>query len=97
MKEFENINTSLPFKEDKAYVLSLVERSKSRAARSRRRNAVTLRWSLGIAAAITAAVVALSISFHSTKSPMDRFLSEISDEEASMIAYYQIEEIPEYY
>lgn len=29
-------------------------------------------------------------------SPVDQFLTELSDEEAQLLAYYEIEEIPEY-
>ncbi len=46
------------------------------------------------------------ISFHDTTSvfptaenetsPIDQFLNDLTDEEVQMIAYYEIEDIPEY-
>lgn len=96
MKEFENINTSLPYAEDKVYVEALVERCRTAAKAPASRRSF-LPWAMGIAASVAIAAVALGLLRREPESPMDSFLSGISDNEAAMIAYVQIEDIPEFY
>ena len=96
MKEFENIGTSLPYAEDKVYVDALVERCRNAASAASPRRAF-LPWAMGIAASVAIAAVSAGLILREPKSPMDSFLSGISDDEAAMIAYVQIEDIPEFY
>lgn len=105
MKEFENINTTMPYKESEAYVDALVERS-SKAARMQgrvlRRMNRTLFYSLSVAAVAAAVVLAVVIpshrnSFQRGGSPIEIFLASITDSEAQMIVDWPVEDIPEYY
>ena len=101
MKEFENINTNLPYREGDSYVEALVEKSKSVAEWQvlKTRNTHRTVWlSLAGVAAAAALILALVIPSHKdTVSPIDSFLASISDDEAAMITDWHIEVIPEYY
>lgn len=99
MKEFSNINTGLPYIESEAYIESLLERQTAAAAEQ----AGAARWqtrrplyysfaTLAVAASVLLAVLLPQRS----KSPIDSFLASITDEEAALIAAWQIEDIPEY-
>ena len=103
MKDLENINTNLPYKESESYVDALVERSKETARlhgteeRSLNR---TLVYSLVGLAAAAAIVLAVVIPFgkktvQPAGSPIEMFLASISDSEAAMIVDWPIEDIPE--
>lgn len=101
MKELENINTSLPYKESESYVDALVERSKEtarlhgREERSLNRTLVYSLVGLAAAAAIVLAVVIPSGRKTVQPSPIEMFLASISDSEAAMIVDWPIEDIPE--
>ena len=97
MTNFENIGKTLPYKENPAYVRDLVGRCRQRAlgtsaAAPARRAWI---WAVAAAAAILIAVVGITLSAP-RKTPIERFLASITDEEAAMIPYYNIEDIPEY-
>ena len=109
MKEFNNIQTHLPYEESDAYVSSLVNRCKAEALKEerpaqRRYN----HWLYSFAGATVAAAAAIVIGFfvfspkHSPlenyyESPMDSFLASISDSEAAQIVDFPIDDIPEFY
>lgn len=105
MKEFDNINTTMPYKESEAYVDALVERS-SKAARMHgrvlwRMNR-TLLYSVSAAAVAAAVVLAVVIPWRRSSiqrdgSPIENFLASITDSEAQMIVDWPVEDIPEYY
>ena len=105
MKEFENIQTGLPYKESPEYVEQLVRRCQNAAmeeATPKRRIVKT--WLYGVAGLAAAAAIAVGIFLWPPKaaspdysSPIDTFLASISDEEAAMIVDWPIDDIPEYY
>ena len=97
MKEFDEIKSSLPYREDPAYVGSLIEKCREEARNTKRASSIRP-WAYGVSiAAVAATALVLGISFSSKKSPMDSFLAGISDEEAEMIVELPLEDIPEYY
>jgi len=100
MKEFENINTNLPYKESESYVDALVERSKETARRHGQVINRSLLFSLAGLAAAAAIVLAVVIplrreTVQPTGSPIEMFLASITDAEAAMIVDWPIEDIPE--
>ena len=96
MTNYEDIRGALPYKESPAYIEGLVDRCRKGAveAASVAPAPVIRPWMYGIAAALVAAIVTLAVTLAPRKAPMDRFLAGISDEEASLIVSYDIEEIP---
>ena len=99
MKEFDPVVTDLPYKESPEYVERLVGRCQAEALKQAEPAPRVARpWIYGLAGAVVAAAIALSVFFsiHRT-SPMDKFLASLSDEEAAMIVDWTIDDIPELY
>ncbi len=105
MKEFENINTQLPYTESESYVDALVERSAKKAGQHSpvewkiSRKLVYSAVGVAIAAALVLAVLIPSHknTVPTEESPMELFLASLTDSEAAMIVDCPIEDIPEYY
>ena len=108
MKEFDNIQTQLPYEESDAYVSSLVNRCKAEALKEERPAQHRYSpWLYSFAgAAVAAAAIVIGIFAFSPKhspveffyeSPMDSFLSSISESEAAQIVDFSIDDIPEFY
>ena len=100
MKEFDKIQTQMPYAETEAYVDELVERCGTLAKRQSdlvKNNRRALYISLAGLAAAAAVVLAVVIPGRERHSPMDNFLASISDAEADMIMDIQLDDIPEYY
>lgn len=100
MKEFENIETSLPYKESPEYVENLVERCAETAAQSNPASAkvVVRPWFYAFAGVAAAAIIGLGVFlFKDRRSPMDSFLASLTDEEVTLIADLPLTDIPEYY
>ena len=108
MKEFENIQTGLPYKESPEYVEQLVQRCQDAALEEAKPARRTVRpWFYGVASVAVAAAIAVGIFLWTPKnaspdlalssSPIDTFLASLSDEEAAMIVDWPIDDIPECY
>lgn len=112
MKDFENIGKRMPYAESDDYVSQLVERTTEKALhRQGRARTVSLRVRLLAAAAVVLLLAGIGITYYNkvavplpqqpqvaedTSGPIDDFLNSLSDEDAQLLAYYDIEEIPEY-
>lgn len=107
MKPFDDINTVLPYKETDEYVGNLVARCSTNAVRKAQASTKSERhlhrpWLYG-AVSIAAAAIAIAVFIwrpnHSSPSlsPIDSFLSALSQEEIQMISDWSVDEIPEYY
>ena len=110
MKDILNdIGKKMPYSESEEYLDGLIDRATEQAvkqhvvARGKRRR--------GVMAASAAAVALLLVSIGltvmnnesqrpdvtlQTQSPIDEFLSSLTDEEVAQLPYIEIEEIPEY-
>ncbi len=110
MKDFENIGKQMPYKEEKDYVSKLVERATEAALQQQpKAKTVSLRtkW-MAVAAAVFVLIAGFSITYHNsvseeqplvaeeTTGPIDSFLNNLTDEDAQLRAYYEIEETPEF-
>lgn len=105
MKPFGDINTGLPYKETDEYVENLVARCSAEAIRKSKVGKKAERHShrpwlyVSIAAATIAVAVFIWRPDHNNHSlsPIESFLSELTQEEIQMIADWSVDEIPEYY
>ena len=107
MKPFEDINTGLPYKETDEYVGDLVARCSAEVVRKSQAsteaeshpNRPWLYGAVSIAAAAIAIAVFIWRPNHNSPSlsPIDSFLSALSQEEIQMISEWSVDEIPEYY
>jgi len=110
MKDFQNIGKRMPYTEDKDYISSLIERSTETALhQAPKAKTVSLRTKWMAVAAIAVVLLAgIGITYHhqttetaqpvmaeTVTSPIDDFLNSLSDEDVQLLAYYEIEEIPE--
>jgi len=109
MKDFENIGKRMPYTEDKDYVSKLIERTTEAALQQPKAKTVSLRAKWMAAAAVAVVLLAgAGITYHhqtaetdqpvvaqETTGPIDDFLNNLSDEDVQLLAYYEIEEIPE--
>ncbi len=95
MTNYEDIRGRMPYKEPPAYIQGLIDRCKEEALRTPARAVPVIRpWMYGIAAALAAALITLSITLNVNRgTPMERFLAGISDEEAEMLVNFDIEDI----
>ncbi len=107
MKEFQNIEKKMPFAEDKDYINNLISKSTEVAINQGKDYRKSFKMWIASAAASIVILTGIGITyFHSTtsaditaentSSPIEQFLNNITDEEVQMIAYYEIEDIPEY-
>ena len=95
MTNYEDIRGALPYEESPVYIHGLIDRCREGAVRAASvAPAPVIRpWMYGIAAALVVAIVTLALTLSPRKAPMDRFLANISDDEAQQIVDYDIEEI----
>ena len=109
MKEFQNIGKRMPYQESGEYVSQLISRSTEQAiSESRKAQHRPIRQWMAAAAVSVVLLAGAGITlFHTADdetiasaetaiSPIDQFLDGLTDDEAQMLAYYEIEEIPEY-
>ncbi len=110
MKDFENIGKRMPYTEDKDYVSNLISQATETALQKQpKAKTVSLKtkW-MAAAAAVMVLLTGAGVTYHlqtaetvqpvvaeSTASPVDDFLDSLSDEDVQLLAYYEIEEIPE--
>ncbi len=111
MKEFQNIDKRMPYTEREDYVQQLISQTTERTISLSKHHSLklrTYRLTAGAAAVIALLVIAGVTIVNSpsekvvaqnteASSPMDEFLSTISDEEAQLLANYTIETVPDYY
>ncbi len=109
MKDFENIGKRMPYAEDKDYISGLVEKATEKALQQEpKAKSISLRTKWMAAAAVVAVLIAgAGITYHNsmtetqpqvaeeTTGPIDIFLNNLSDEDAQLLTYYEIEEISE--
>jgi len=103
MKEFENINTSLPYSESTDYVENLLRRCKENAEGKEdvrkfvfaRPFIYTLAGMAAAAAVVMGTILLTSRETIIQESPMNSFLASLTDSEAEMITDWQIEDITE--
>lgn len=95
MTNYEDIRGRMPYKENPAYIEGLIDRCREKALQTPVHAAPVIRpWMYGIAAALAATIITLSVTLNANrKTPMERFLAGITDEEAEMIVNYDIEDI----
>ncbi len=110
MKNFENIGKRMPYAEEKDYVKQLIDHATETALHQQpKAKTLSLRakW-MAAAAAVLVLLTGAGITyhFHATEAtqpvvaenipgPIDDFLDSLSDEDVQLLAYYEIEEIPE--
>jgi hypothetical protein len=97
----------MPFAESDDYVRQLVESTTEKALQQPMAKVHSLRIVLAAAAAIVLLIAGIGITYYNkviaeaqltaqqTESPMEQFLNGLTDEEVQLLAYYEIEEIPE--
>lgn len=103
-----DVKKRMPYDEPQGYVEQLVEKSTVRALKGRsaaRGSHMVIKVAAAAVVLIAAGVTAWHVmpssravqpqSARSAYAPIDEFLEGISDEEASQINYYEIEEITE--
>lgn len=104
-----DIGKKMPYNESEEYLDGLIDRATDQAIKQHIVARGKRRW--GVMAASAAAVALLLVSIGltvmnnesqrpdvtlQTQSPIDEFLSSLTDEEVAQLPYIEIEEIPEY-
>ncbi len=110
MKDFENIGKRMPYTEDRNYVSNLISQAAEAALQQQSKaKTVSLKYKwMATAAAVLVLLAGAGVTYHlqtseavqpvvaeSMPSPVDDFLDSLSDEDVQLLAYYEIEEIPE--
>lgn len=106
MKDFEHIGKQMPYRETEDYLQTLINHSTETALNQSHHRRPTLGRPvrLAAAAAIAALLVVTAIAIYpssgtqqtaqvETASPLDQFLGSITDEEAQLLAYYEVEDM----
>lgn len=109
MKEVQNIGKRMPYAESEDYLNSLISQATEQAiSQSQKAKTRPIRMWIAAAAAALVLIAGLAITyFHqdnaevlvaeqTTTGPIDQFLDNLTDDEAQQLAYYEIEDIPEY-
>jgi len=109
MKDFENIGKRMPYNENDDYVSQLVSRATEHALGQPRQVSLRHQWTLWAAAAAVVVLIAgagltyynkvlvtQELTAQQETGPIDQFLNGLTDDEAQQLAYYEIEDIPEY-
>lgn len=112
MNYFETIGKRLPYRESNQYVDRLTEQAvecainRQQAAPS---SARPRRWRYFAAAAVVTLLLAgTGVTYMATRTsptatlqpadaPLDHFLNTISDDDAMLLTYYDVDEYPDYY
>ena len=108
MNEFDEIGKQMPYSESEDYLKQVINKSAETAvqrhkptSRMRRLQWIAAAASIVIAASLGLAYLSKTNHTHNSgtvqvESPLDEYLNSISDDDAQLIEYYEIEEIPEY-
>ena len=110
MKEVQNIGKRMPYAESEDYLNRLISQATEQAiSQGQKAKTRPLRTWIAAAAAALVLIAGLTITyFHqdraeelvaeqTTTGPIDQLLNNLTDDEAQQLAYYEIEDIPEYY
>ena len=109
MKEFEHIGKQMPYAESEDYLDEMIANATEKAIGSQvdRQHPKYLRIA-SFASIAVAAFLLLVVGWtwfkpqpetfvtEQMESPVDEFLNDLTDEEVQLLAYYEIEDIPEY-
>lgn len=110
MKDLLNdIGKKMPYTESQEYLDGLIDRTTEQAVKQHVVTRSRRRWGVMVASAAAVALLLVSIGLTvmnnesqrpdvtlQTQSPIDEFLSSLTDEEVAQLPYIEIEEIPEY-
>ena len=110
MKDILNdIGKKMPYSESQEYLDGLIDRATEQAVKQLVVTRSRRRWGVMVASAAAVALLLVSIGLSvmnnesqrpdvtlQTQSPIDEFLSSLTDEEVDQLPYIEIEEIPEY-
>ncbi len=110
MKEVQNIGKRMPYAESEDYLNELFTKATEQAiSQGQKAKTHPIRMWMAAAAAALVLIGGVTITyFHqnnteelvaeqTTTGPIDHFLDNLTDDEAQQLAYYEIEDIPEYY
>lgn len=93
MKTFDEIRGSLPYRESPEYLDNLLERCRENALKQAPAQKRLRPWLYGVAAAVAAVLLTLGVTLLvPRKSPMERFLASLSDDEAATLVVYDFAE-----
>ncbi len=107
MKVFENIGKRMPFSESEDYVRQLVDNATEKALQQPKAKTVSMHKMLAAAAVIIVLLAGIGITYFDkiatndsltakhSEAPIEQFLNGLTDDEVQLLAYYDIEEIPE--
>ena len=108
MSHFDNIGKRLPYTESEPYLDALTQRAPDNAiAHQRAATHRNRRWLYTAAAAIALAIAATAgimkffmvpttDTIQQTDGPLAEFLDGLSDDDALLLAYYDIDDLPDY-
>lgn len=103
------IGKKLPYKESDEYLDRLIAQATEGALQRQTATRHKRHWRMVMTSAAAVAMIVIGVgavvwngfqeqdkSTMPVKSPIDEFLSTLTDEEVAQLPYYEIEEIPEY-
>ena len=109
MKEFEHIGKQMPYAESEDYLDEMIANATEKAIGSQvnQQRPNYLRIASFAAIAVAASLLLVvgwtwlkpqpeTFVTEQMESPVDEFLDGLTDEEVQLLAYYEIEDIPEY-
>ena len=111
MKQFDETQKRMPYAESKDYLDSLIERATEQAIRqpAKPKTVVHHLRPLLAAASVVLLLVALGVTMFDFSGwgrddqyvaqdlgPIDEFLNSLTDDEVQLLAYYDMDEFPEY-
>lgn len=108
MNEFDKIGQGMPYAENDDYLDNLISSATEKAIEKNRSKGTVAKWTIAsLAAASIALLVVVGVKMfnnpptkpvvaHENASPIDEFLDGLSDDDAQLLAYYEIEDVPEY-
>lgn len=111
MMLFDDIQKRMPYAESEDYLEQLIEKSTEQAILQAKKPKATVRMLRPLMSAAAVVVLLLAIGLTQFRSyeepvaevqveqdlgPIDEFLNHLTDDEAQLLAYYEIEDFPEY-
>ncbi|MBO4380152.1 MAG: hypothetical protein J5784_04035 [Muribaculaceae bacterium] len=108
MNEFDKIGQDMPYTESDDYLDNLISSATENAIEKNRSKGTIAKWTIAsLAAASVAVLVVVGVKLfndqpaqpvvaHENVSPIDEFLDGLNDDDAQLLAYYEVEDVPEY-